>query len=124
MTLFANIYVKTMLVTLLAGIFITGTYSDFMASSFLRVNACPGFNTNSDLSASSLLSCSQFCFLSPVCEAFTYLGGDTRRCLLHGVQLVDGGCRNTSVHFNKVVCGIVHIIPFDRERNCLFVVLN
>ena len=101
MTLLANKFVKTMLATLLVGSVITGTYSDFMVSSFVRLNACTFRNTTSELSAPSLLSCSQFCLLYPVCEAFTYLG-DTRRCLLHGVQLVDGGCKNTSVHFNKV----------------------
>ena len=101
MALHANKFVKTMLATLLVGIYFTGTYSDFKGSSFVRVNACTGFNTTSEISAPNLLSCSQFCLLSPVCEAFTYLG-DTRRCLLHGVQLVDGGCKNTAVHSNKV----------------------
>ena len=102
MTLFANVFAKTTITTLLVAVVLRGTYGDFKESSFVSVNACTVRDTISELSAPSLLSCSQFCLLSSACEAFTYLGGDTRRCLLHGVQLVDGGCKNTHKHFNKV----------------------
>ena len=110
MNLFANIFVKTMLPIFLGAFFLSGTYSNFMTSSFVKVAACTLEKTISDLSAPSLLSCCNFCVHSKGCEAVTYLGMETRRCLLHGVQLVDGGCKTTSEHFNKV--STVHVNYF------------
>ena len=107
MKLFANIFVKTMLPIFLVAFSLSGTYSNFMTSSYVKVNACTVGKTISDLSAPSLLSCCNFCAHTKGCEAVTYLGMETRRCLLHAVQLVDGGCKNTSEHFNKV--STVHV---------------
>ena len=96
-----------MLPIFLVAMFLSGTYSNFVAFTFVKVNACTLENTTSDLSAPSLMACSRFCAQSEACEAVTYLGVDTQRCLLHGVQLVDGGCKYNSEHFNKV--SIVHV---------------
>ena len=98
MTMFA----KTVIATLLVAVFLSGTYCDFKVSSFVSVDTCILSDTIAELSAPSLLSCCNFCVHSKGCEAVTYLGMETRRCLLHGVQLVDGGCKTTSEHFNIV----------------------